>query len=201
MNQITPVMLASVLNGMEGWCTTEKAMKLCRYITSENLKMCLEIGVYGGMSILAMALAQKVGDINGLIVGIDPWRNCNAVEGEDEPKNIEWWSHLDLHDIHKKCMTAIWDKGFADKIMIIRNTSEAAANLLVGQEWDLIHIDGGHAEQVAMRDIKTWVPRVRKGGVLVYDDLGWSTSGVAVPTLKTMLPMIEEVNGCGFFRA
>ncbi len=72
--------IAQTLAQMEGWCSLDKAMKVSNLITTESLRRCVEIGVFGGRSVVAMALAQQRANIDGYVVGIDPWRNADCLE-------------------------------------------------------------------------------------------------------------------------
>ena len=194
--------LAAAIKDCEGWCSAEKACALAKIIREERLSRVLEIGVFGGKSLLAIALAQSNAELpDAITVGVDPWRVYDCVEGESNPANVDWWSNVEmLHTVHRKCMEALWSAGVIDRVIVLRNSSVAAASFLATHEWDLIHIDGNHSELSSMRDVQLWFPRLRAGGVLVFDDIDWSSTNKAVQLIEEQTELLFEVNKCRFYR-
>ena len=43
---------------------------------------------------------------------------------------------------------------------------------------DILHIDGNHSEQASYLDVTKWVPLVRSGGWIFFDDMTWFENGV-----------------------
>ena len=62
-----------ILPSIHGWCSYEKAEKFVETITDQKPQLCVEIGVFGGSSLIPQALALK--PHSGVIIGIDPWKN------------------------------------------------------------------------------------------------------------------------------
>jgi len=83
------------MNQLEGWCSYQKAAILIDFILKIKPQVILEIGVFGGKSLVPMAIAVKENG-SGKVYGIDPWDCGASVEGMDKP-NKEWWGSLD-HD-------------------------------------------------------------------------------------------------------
>ena len=194
--------LTATIGPLEGWCSAAKACAIANYVVTERLSSALEIGVFGGKSLLAIAMAQVHAELDTAItVGIDSWRAEDCVEGEPHPANVEWWSNRDmLHEVHRKCMEAIWSTGLAERILVFRNNSSAVASFLHDREWDLIHIDGNHSELASTRDVALWLPRLRSGGILIFDDLDWSNEGGAVKQLDQDCERIQTLANCAFYR-
>src|SRR5690348_13441140 len=97
---------------LEGWTTPERGIEMAELIVEMKPKVVVEIGVFGGRSLIAQALAirdnERRGYGKGMIYGIDPWKVDYALEGENV-ENQKWWKeNVDLHGIHKGCMDAIW---------------------------------------------------------------------------------------------
>lgn len=40
-----------------------------------------------------------------------------------------------------------------------------------GQDLDFVYIDGNHSYKYVLEDLKTWYPKLRKGGIIMGDDL------------------------------
>ena len=59
---------------IRGWCTLEKAIKMTEYI-KDDFKLCVELGVFGGKSLLPISLKCK-----GKVIGIDAWEKEASLE-------------------------------------------------------------------------------------------------------------------------
>jgi len=168
LNQNTKNKAFQYMDQLEGWCTNNKASILVDLVFMFRPKVVVEIGVFGGKSLVPMALALKMADC-GMAYGVDPWDSAASVEGMDSD-NYSWWSQLD----HKKILHGLQYKilifGLENHIKLIQATSEEAAPI---PNIDLLHIDGNHSERTSLIDIKKWVPLVRRGGLIILDDITW----------------------------
>lgn len=64
-------------------------------------------------------------------------------------------------------------------VTMLRNTSLAVVDQFSNDSLDLLHIDGDHSFDACMSDLIAWVPKVRKGGlVLVHDYFSLNWPGV-----------------------
>lgn len=155
---------------LEGWCTKSKASILIDFIFMLHPKTIVEIGVWGGKSLIPMAHALKIKG-RGVIYGIDSWDSKESAEGMDQV-NSEWWGKVDHEAILKGLQKKISEFGLGGEIILLKMTSKLAPNI---PNIDILHIDGNHSEQSANFDVQKWVPLVRPGGVIIFDDVGWST--------------------------
>lgn len=163
------------MDHLEGWCTKNKASILIDLTFMLSPNTIVEIGVWGGKSLIPMAQALK--EIRkGKIYGIDPWSNLASVEGM-EGVNYEWWYQVDHNLILNGLIEKIFLFQLNDQVELIRKTSEETPSIL---NIDILHIDGNHSEQASMLDVQKWVPLVRKGGVIIFDDMDWITNESAV---------------------
>jgi predicted O-methyltransferase YrrM len=134
-------------------------------------KLIVEIGVYGGRSLQAFAIALKhLGA--GRVVGIDPWSKDAALESMGDEANRLWWSHLDYERVYRVCMEQLSISGVNDFVSILRQRSDDVDPS--GWDLDILHVDGSH-EEPAFRDITRYGARVRIGGICVCDDTKWSS--------------------------
>jgi hypothetical protein len=188
--------VSKVLPRMEGWCTAEKASKLSEY--AESARLFVEIGVFGGRSLFAGALAQKRS--NSLAIGIDPWSKIASVSGFTDT-NADWWGKLDHDDIYRKCHAKLVDLNLGASTHLLR-CSSAEALLLVKQlePIQLLHIDGNHSEASALFDVENYVPLVETGSIVAFDDLDWQTTKRAQERLADFCDPIDMVGSCGFYR-
>lgn len=156
-----------------GWCPLQKALDLVATVIALRPKVCLEIGVYGGKSLLPIALACESID-NGIVFGIDPWSPAASAEGYTG-ENATWWTRLDHEGIYRSFLANIDRLGLKNRVALERVKSDDAA---IPSVIDLFHLDGQHTAQ-AIRDVNRFGPSVRIGGIVCLDDLGWVNDGQA----------------------
>jgi hypothetical protein len=79
-----------------------------------------------------------------------------------------------------------WDELYRDacgfsikwpQIKVFRLTSVEAAKLFPDKSLDLVYIDGDHRTESVIADITSWLPKIRKGGIISGHDYshGWVT--------------------------
>ena len=183
------------MDQVHGWCSHQKASILLDIILAIKPKTIVEIGVWGGKSLLPMGYALKVFG-KGKIYGIDPWDNEASLEGVMHESNIAYWSHIDHNGVLKRLMEVIQQYELEDNIELIRCSSADAPPI---QDIEILHIDGNHSEVTSYIDVTKWVPLVRKGGWIIFDDMNWfengvTTTGRAVEYLNTHCHKIAEIN-------
>lgn len=162
------------MDRLEGWCSKNKAAVLIDLTFMLKPKTVVEIGVFGGKSLVPMAYALKFTE-SGMIYGIDPWASSASTQGMDGA-NFDWWNTVDHGKILRDLQIKISEFGLSDQITLIKATSKDAPSI---PNIDILHIDGNHSEENAMLDVKKWVPLVRKGGVIIFDDVTWRTGNSA----------------------
>lgn len=180
---------------MEGWVTPERGVEMADLILETKPTMVVEIGVFGGRSLLAQGLALKANG-QGRIYGIDAWKPEAALEGENEA-NRDWWTkNVDLHQIHRLAVEAIWKHGLDEYAVLLRCPSQFCAELFA-QGIDILFIDGNHSEPASCRDVVLYLPHVRPGGYVWFDDCDWSSTQKA---LGLMAQQCDVVRDCGHYR-
>jgi cephalosporin hydroxylase len=104
---------------------------------------------------------------SGTLYMIDVWRPL----GEE---------YLDAsnHAIHSTAYSETMNNisGYEDRGVMIRATSEVAANMFDRESLDFVYIDANHAYDFVVQDIKLWYPKVKSGGYLCghdYINLNW----------------------------
>lgn len=157
---------------IHGWCELDKAFALAAAVVTLRPKTIVEIGVYGGRSLIPMALAAEACG-TGNVFAIDPWQAASSVEGMDQA-NSEWWSKLDHESIYKHFIGHVIEQKLVDRVTVWRMSSN---NAPVPASIDLLHTDGNHGEQ-AYRDTVRFAPAVRVGGLCCMDDIAWTGGGV-----------------------
>lgn len=181
---------------LEGWCTNNKAAILIDLVFLFQPKVIVEIGVFGGKSLVPMATALKVTS-KGKIYGIDPWSSAASAEGMDGV-NYEWWSTLDHVAILRGLQEKLFLFDLENHVKLIQSTSENASII---ENIDFLHVDGNHSEKASLIDVYKWVPLVRKGGLIIFDDITWSsttgTNAAAVQWLDENCIRLVELHDTG----
>src|SRR3990167_6389147 len=154
---------------LEGWCTSTKASILIDLIYLLKPDKIVEIGVWGGKSLVPMGCALKANE-KGIVVGIDPWKNEESIKGQSKT-NREYWQAVDHVGVMEALNQKISAFSLNKYISLVRDTSENAAPIY---DIDILHIDGNHSVESALIDLRKWVPLVKKGGLVIFDDMYWA---------------------------
>jgi len=165
----------SMMRQCDGWCSEQKGAFLVSLISEAKPQVIVEIGVYGGKSLIPMAYALKANRNGGMIYGIDPWSNAESVKELREEANVDFWERLDHERIKRSLIANIRRFSLGPQVELIQSTSEAAAPI---QNIGLLHIDGNHSEAMSYLDVVKWVPLVKSGGYIILDDMTWCEKGV-----------------------
>lgn len=182
---------------LHGWLLPERGCEMADAIFETKPKLCVELGVFGGRSLVSQAFALRELNHGGMVVGVDPWRVEDALDGEQDEANRNWWArNIDIEAIHRGAMKAIWDHRLEPWCAVVRSASQYAAPMF--GEIEMLFIDGNHSELASMRDVETWVPKVKSGCYIFADDNDWGSTGPAYSRLREMADVVRigtEVRG------
>jgi predicted O-methyltransferase YrrM len=175
----------------EGWTTPERACEMARLILETKAQVCVDIGVFAGRSTIAMGFAaRELG--TSMVYGIDPWKIEAAVEGDNVEQNAKWWKEKsNLEEMHRQTMHSIWAHRLDQWVTIIRNASQYVANLF--PVVDFLNIDACHTEIASCRDVNLYLPRLRQGGYLTFDDADWDTTQPALKLIEEQCDLVNVV--------
>lgn len=174
MTNVFPV-IQNIHTNLTGWCSWQKAQALASAVIALRPKVVVEIGVWGGKSLIPMAIAQNTIVEGGKCYAIDPWKADESTLGQLNPVDREWWGDQGKHEYAYGEFTK-WRRiaQLEEVIEILRMPSDEAP---VPPDIGILSLDGNHGEQ-AMRDIQKFAPSVRLGGVAFLDDLQWTGGAV-----------------------
>lgn len=160
------------VNTLPGWCTPEKSQELYNLTHRQKSNITVELGVYGGRSLISFALAHK--DMNnGFVLGFDAYSNKVCTEGTNSPLNNEYWEKQDLQKIYKDCIDAIKNMGVDDYASVVKLKSQTAGILFREESIDIIHQDSNHNVETITAELELWTPKLKKGGLWIADDVNW----------------------------
>ena len=179
-----------------GWCWFEKARAMVDLILQTSPQLVVEIGVFGGASFFPQVEAIKANGNRALIIGIEPFSNNAAIQGQTN-ENSEWWQKIDFNDIRKKVYESR-NRHHAESCSVILDWTsleafEAFRLLSFGKPIDILHIDGNHATESALFDVVAWTPLVRDNGYVWFDDANWDSVQPAIAELEKTFTRIKDV--------
>ena len=171
------------------WCSTEKANLLMDIVTILKPNTCVEIGVYTGSSLLPIAASLKRVK-NGRVYAIDAWSNDIATQHltSDDP-NRKTWEQTDLRHAYKmfRKMINIWK--LESVCQEIYSSSKMAVNKV--DSIDFLHIDGSYSEESSYEDVQFYLPKVKKGGYILFTFIGWTVNG-KMPRIKAFQLLLDH---------
>ena len=183
---------------LEGWVSPERGVELFDLIVQEKPVICVEIGVFGGRSLISQAYGLRENGA-GRIFGIDPWKTEACIEGNNVANQVWWSKNVDLHGIHRGAMEAIWRLGLDRWAIVIRSKSEDACFLFRdGIDW--LFIDGNHAEVSSCRDVMNYLPLLKSGGIMVFDDADWPSTQAALKLLDAQCDLLKDAGSYRIYK-
>lgn len=146
-----------------GWVDHRVPAILHQYC--RNARLMVNIGVWKGASTVIMAEAGGPGSVVWAVDhfrGSPAERETNHAEGARNPKQVlaQFTAYI--------TKLSLWGR-----VMLLSCDSVAASYYFKPGEVDLIYVDGGHDYESVVQDITNWLPKLKKGGVMLGDDLDW----------------------------
>jgi hypothetical protein len=185
--------LEALLEGVDGWCTPHKAEKLHEIALRPDCRLAVEIGIFGGKSLLPVALAFKTKG-SGRIFGVEPWDNAVAIETPTSEGNDKWWAEVDLVGVKRRFFEHVRAQALEEQIKVIETPSDAAMLLFLSPRYtnkiDLVHLDGAHSVEQSVTDSAFWLGALRPGGFLVLDDINWPSVSLAWQFLQSVATLV-----------
>lgn len=159
------------LESLPGWCTPEKGKRMAALCRGASL--CVELGVFGGRGLTAMALALRDQGF-GRADGVDPYTPAASLEGTNDVQNDCWWASLDYEAVAQVAQTAA--DGLAPYARLVRMLSRDAVRAYVDGTVDVIHQDSNHAEEITCEEVSLWIPKMRTDSYWIFDDTNWPST-------------------------
>ena len=149
--------------------------------------------MFGGRSLLPIALALQVNG-RGLVWGYDPYTKEAALEGShDNPDaHNSYWARMPYAEIHKGALSAIESEGLTAFCKIGPVKSSAVVDTYADGHIDFLHQDSNHSEDISVSEVRAWLPKLKVGGLWVFDDSDWPTTQAAQFLLREAGCVKEE---------
>lgn len=165
------IVLPDNYESIHGWCTREKAYKMSEYI-NDNTSLCVELGVWGGRSLLPIALAAPR---NATIIGVDAWCSQASLEGTNTKINDDWWANLDYDHMFDYAKNLMIENGVPN-VQLWRNKSLSVVTKFNDESIDFLHQDSNHSEEVSCGEVEAYYNKVKRRGIWVFDDTNWEST-------------------------
>lgn len=179
--------------GIHGWCCKEKEKDIFYYLDRFNCKKGLEIGVFGGSSLVRLGYMFKAN--NGFIIGIDPYEASYSNQYDEKGSvNYEWWKEINYKDIHEHALENIKKYNLEKHIGLLKIDSQTFSKYVSFEELDFIHIDGNHTIEQALKDLIQYLPKLKDGSLIFFDDIGWDSLQHLHNILSDILYKVKEYN-------
>lgn len=166
VNKATGIMESTINNEMydsiakiPGWLTVDEG-KLLHHL-SKDAEVVVEEGSWLGRSTCFMATGLKDGGKNGVVYAVDPHT------GSSEHKTM----FGDGIDTYPEFLENLERAGVENQVVPIKNYAEKAAKIFKDNSIDLVFIDAEHTFKDVKKDFKTWFPKVKAGGKIVFHDM------------------------------
>lgn len=131
---------------------------LIKLIQEENIKIFAEIGVQFGVNLHKILLSPSKKIIEEYWA-IDSWgTGSSQIPRDGMIITAENW-----HDLYKGVNQFMLE---FKQVRVIRLPSIEAAGLFPDKYFDMVYIDANHSYPAVTQDIKSWLPKVKIGGIL-----------------------------------
>ena len=166
---------------VHGWCTPEKALKIVEVVLTHNPKVCVELGVFGGRSLLPIAVAAGE---EATVIGVDAWAALASLEGTNNKANDDWWKTID-YDHFFKYTRQLLDSHGCQSTQLWRDKSVNVSHKFADTSINLLHQDSNHSEEVSCAEVELYWNKVSPGGIWIFDDTNWPTTHKAQTLLES----------------
>jgi predicted O-methyltransferase YrrM len=178
-------MLPENYDSLHGWCTRKKATVMMDYIRELKPTLSVELGVFGGRSLLAIALESKSQNPQSKVIGVDAWESNASVEGSNDKANDDWWSNINYTEIMNYASDLMKTNNVNSVVELWKAKSSDVSHKFKENSIDFLHQDSNHSEEISCSEVNLYWNKVRPGGLWVFDDVNWETTKKAQQLLLT----------------
>lgn len=185
------------LPSIHGWCTEEKAKNFIDLVLEVKPKVCVEIGVFGGSSLFPTAMALKLLK-SGVVIGIDAWDRLECIKYFDstiDMVNLNWWGNVNVYHIYNSYLHMLKTHMLEPFCITKKMTSFKAAAELEHTAIDILHLDGNRAEEVSVKEVELYLPKVVPGGYIWITDSLCGEKQPAIDLLMEACDVVKTIDG------
>lgn len=171
MTQVFPTPNLPIdIDSIKGFLADDEGAALYDYaLAASKLGPCLEIGSYCGKSTVYLGHACQQN--NRTLFALDHHRGSEEHQlGEEYHDPDLYDSGVELMDSFKTFRTTMRAANLDDTVVPVVSSSATAS-----RDWatplGLLFIDGGHSEEAAQTDFRSWSTFIKPGGILAIHDI------------------------------
>mgnify|MGYP005820154989 CR=1 FL=1 len=127
------------------------------FVVENNIRIMAEIGVWKGRCMRTI-LRSPAKDILKEYWAIDPYVSMGLGHGRMSELTADDWNDIYI----RICQYAI----FFPQLQVLRASSPKAACVFPDLYFDFVYIDALHTYEGCRTDIKAWLPKVKKEGII-----------------------------------
>lgn len=172
----------------QGWFTELEATAYVDLIRRYPNGTVAEIGTWLGRSL--STIMPSVIELNLHLTSIDTWA------GSDEAQTMTAITNgLNPYESFKANMEFL---GYWGKFSINRKQSQEAAKDYPDKSFDIVMIDADHTYQAVHGDITAWLPKIKRGGLIIGHDYFRTTDKNPHPGVKQAVDeLLGQVQNLG----
>jgi len=166
----TPVVLPIDIDTVKGFLAPDEGEALYQFaLEASKLGPCLEVGSYCGKSTVYFGAACKT--TNSTLYALDHHRGSEEHQLGEEYHDPELYdAGIALMDSFHMFRQTMRRAKLEDTVVPLVTTSAIAS-----RDWTIqlgmVFIDGGHSEEAAQTDYRSWVGHIKPGGILAIHDI------------------------------
>jgi hypothetical protein len=160
------------------------AYDLIRFIKPDNI---VELGTHFGCSFFAFCQAVKDFSLKTKLIAVDNWKGDKHAGFYDEK----------VFNIVKRTVKRYFS---ALDIELKRKTFKEALKEIENNSISILHIDGLHTYEAVSDDFESWLPKLKKDGIVLFHDIAESTgygSSLFWKEIKRKYPFLEFTHNWG----
>jgi len=166
----------TVAEDAQGWNGDHPALN--QLVAMNDNQVVIDVGVWKGMSTLAMAASMKKAGVNGCVISVDTFLGSQEhwTTGDDGL----FARHNGMPNLYQIFMSNVCHFGLTDYVVPLPQTSVSAAAIMkrLGVSATVVHIDAAHEYEEVLRDAQEYWDLLVPGGYLVGDDYHVTWPGV-----------------------
>ena len=132
----------------------------------------------------------------GRVYAIDPWSQEASLAHTVNDEHKNYWGTINHETLFNNFKTHLSRYNIEQVVEILRQTSLEASKAFFINSIDLLHVDGNHSEEQSYEDVVTYLPLVKPGGYILFDDVHWTDGGINT-TQKAVRHLQQFCNDIG----
>ena len=139
-------------------------------IANKRPKIVVELGTHYGISFFSFCQAVKDLQLDTELFAIDTWQGDDHAGRYDDSVYFSVVEKINKHYRNQN-------------ISLLRMLFDDAVDKFEDHSIDVLHIDGFHSYEAVLHDFTTWLPKVKRDGIIILHDINEHKDGFGVHRL------------------